>query len=231
MCIITLQGDKRGICVVVFYYVVTVLLLLLEVLLFVLTFTYVNNLDLKQTDEICLGVLCLLLPVLVVIYTVGFVDLKHMEGHMAKLYVVLLVLMVLGVMYHFSKNIYLMLMKVKQMPVFEGESVFLPIGVTELQSDDVIQLSFKNDVIATFNKFSSDEERCINRLQVDVQTGSLIITNIRTEDAGLYKVKISSSSRLKSFLQFIISGGQLYLHFSVIVKDSAVIRENGSAMV
>ncbi|KAA0711852.1 hypothetical protein E1301_Tti022562 [Triplophysa tibetana] len=186
------KGDKGGICVVVFYCVVTVLLLLLEVLLFVLTFSYVNNLDLKQMDdtsstplavlfgvlqmllflavikvyqrislqkqrEICLGVFCLLLllVLVVVIYTVGFVDLKHMEGHMARLYVVLLVLMVLGVMYHFSENFYLML-KVKQMPAFEGESVCLPIGVTPITVVHFVEITnnfcFHTDEIVHVNE-------------------------------------------------------------------------------
>ncbi|KAA0711864.1 hypothetical protein E1301_Tti013469 [Triplophysa tibetana] len=146
----TSKGDKGGICVVVFHCVVTVLLLLLVVLTGVVTFSYINNLGLKQMDdtsstslavvfgvlqillflavmkvfqrisqqkqrEICLGVLCLLLllVLIVVIYTFGFVDLKHVEGHMAKVYIVLLVLMVLGVIYHFSESFYLMMIKVR----------------------------------------------------------------------------------------------------------------------
>ncbi|XP_056614817.1 uncharacterized protein LOC130429975 isoform X2 [Triplophysa dalaica] len=105
--------------------------------------------------------------------------------------------------------------------VIEDESsVTLESDVPELQSDDVIEWSFRDKVIVIFsmnNKLFTDEQRLIDRLQVDDQTGSLIITNIRTEDAGLYKVKISSSSRLKSFLQFITGGGPSYYQFSVIV--------------
>lgn len=52
-------------------------------------------------------------------------------------------------------------MTVKKTQVFEGESVFLSTGFTELKSDDVIQLSFGDKVIAEFNKDdkTSSEER------------------------------------------------------------------------
>ncbi|KAI7805284.1 Smyhc1 protein [Triplophysa rosa] len=146
----------------------------------------------------------------------------------------LLVLMVLAVVHHFTKSSYGNLITVQKTLMFEGESVFLPTGVTELQSDDVIQLSFRDEVIATFNKnnkISSVEERFRDRLKVDVQTGSLIIRDIRKDESGLYKVKMSSSSRVKSFLQFITGGGQSYSQFIVNVYDSAGIRENESLMV
>ncbi|KAA0711833.1 hypothetical protein E1301_Tti021275 [Triplophysa tibetana] len=91
-----------------------------------------------------------------------------------------------------------------QKTVIETQSsVTLESDVTELQSDDVIEWIFRDKVIVIFstnNKLFTDEQRLRDRLQVDDQTGSLIITNIRTQDAGLYKVKISSSSRVKSFL-------------------------------
>ncbi|XP_056614815.1 uncharacterized protein LOC130429974 [Triplophysa dalaica] len=110
----------------------------------------------------------------------------------------------------------------------KGDSVTLETDVTEPQSDDVIEWIFRDEVIATFNKNNSDEERFIDRLKMDNQTGSLIITNIRTEDAGLYKVKISSSSRLKSFLQFITGEGPSYRQFNVIVTDTVGKVENNS---
>ncbi|XP_056614679.1 uncharacterized protein LOC130429874 [Triplophysa dalaica] len=113
--------------------------------------------------------------------------------------------------------------KVKEKTVLENwSSVTLESDVTELQSDDVIEWSFRDKVIVIFsmnNKLFTDEQRFRYRLEVDDQTGSLIITNIRTEDAGLYKVNIGSSSRLKSFLQFITGGGPSYYQFSVIVTD------------
>ncbi|XP_056614555.1 uncharacterized protein LOC130429790 isoform X2 [Triplophysa dalaica] len=115
---------------------------------------------------------------------------------------------------------------VKEKTVLENwSSVTLESDVTELQSDDVIEWSFRDKVIYKFSsgsKIFNDEQIFLDRVQMDDQTGSLTITNIRTEDAGLYKVKISSSSRLKSFLQFIISRGPSYSQFSVIVTVSKV---------
>ncbi|XP_056614553.1 uncharacterized protein LOC130429789 [Triplophysa dalaica] len=111
---------------------------------------------------------------------------------------------------------------VKEMPGKNMNSVTLDFSVNIVQSDDVIEWSFRDKVIVIFsmnNKLFTDEQRLRDRLQVDDQTGSLIITNIRTEDAGLYKVKISSSSRLKLFLKFITGGGPSYYQFSVIVTD------------
>ncbi|XP_056615461.1 uncharacterized protein LOC130430390 [Triplophysa dalaica] len=109
--------------------------------------------------------------------------------------------------------------KVTVMTVPEGHSVTLETHVTKLQSDDVIELSLRGEGTATFNTISSDDVRFRYGLEVDDQTGSLTIRDIRTEDAGLYKLKISSSSRLKSFLQFITGGGPSYYQFNVLVKE------------
>ncbi|KAA0711856.1 hypothetical protein E1301_Tti013461 [Triplophysa tibetana] len=132
---------------------------------------------------------------------------------------VLLLVIVVGVIMFRRIKYKQQKLKVKEMTVLERHSVTLETHVTKPQSDDVIQWSFRDEVIAIFNKNNSDEERLIDRLQVDDQTGSLTITNIRKEDAGLYKVKISSSSRLKSFLQFIIGGGPSYYQFNVLIKE------------
>ncbi|XP_056615166.1 uncharacterized protein LOC130430787 isoform X1 [Triplophysa dalaica] len=143
-------------------------------------------------------------------------------GVVGIVFVVLLCIVVGGIVFR-RINYELQKQKVKEKTVIENKSsVTLESDVTELQSDDVIEWSFRDKVIVIFsmnNKLFTDEQRLRDRLQVDDQTGSLIITNIRTEDAGLYKVKISSSSRLKSFLQFITGGGPSYYQFSVIVTD------------
>ncbi|XP_057182667.1 uncharacterized protein LOC130549475 isoform X1 [Triplophysa rosa] len=139
------------------------------------------------------------------------------------------VVIAVGVFSYRRINYELQKRKVKVMTVIESGSVTLECDVTKLQSDDVIQWIFRDEVIATFNKnnkISSVEERLTDRLKVDDQTGSLIIKDIKTEDAGLYKVKISSSSRVKSFLQLITGGGPSYSQFNVIVKVSKV--ENSS---
>ncbi|XP_056614376.1 uncharacterized protein LOC130429686 [Triplophysa dalaica] len=106
--------------------------------------------------------------------------------------------------------------KVKEKKVTKGDSVTLETHVNKPQSDDVIEWSFRDKVIASIRTLN-DQLR--ERLDLDDQTGYLIITNIRTEDAGLYKVKISSSSRLKSFLQFITGGGPSYRQYNVRVID------------
>ncbi|XP_057182576.1 uncharacterized protein LOC130549385 [Triplophysa rosa] len=111
---------------------------------------------------------------------------------------------------------------VKEKTGKNGSPVTLECDVTELQSDDVIEWSFRDKVIAKFstdNKLFTADERFTDRLQVDDQTGSLIITDIRIEDAGLYKVKISSSSGVKSFLQLITGGGPSYSQFNLIVIE------------
>ncbi|XP_056613894.1 uncharacterized protein LOC130429385 [Triplophysa dalaica] len=123
--------------------------------------------------------------------------------------------------------------KITVMTVPEGHSVTLESDVTKPQSDDVIELSYRDKVIATLNKnkISSHEERFRDRLKMDDQTGSFTITYIRTEDAGLYKVKISSSSRVKSFLQFITCRGPLYRQFNVIVTERIRSVEFGHSVI
>ncbi|KAA0711802.1 hypothetical protein E1301_Tti019117 [Triplophysa tibetana] len=128
---------------------------------------------------------------------------------------ILVVFAVVGVIAYRRNKYKQQKQKVTVMTVPEGQSVTLE---SKPQSG-VIEWSFRDKVIASFNKNNSDKERLIDRRQVDDQTGSLIIINIRTEDAGLYKVKISSSSRLKSFLQFITGGGPSYRQFNVIVTE------------
>ncbi|XP_056614809.1 uncharacterized protein LOC130429972 isoform X4 [Triplophysa dalaica] len=144
------------------------------------------------------------------------------------IFVLLAAAAVIGLIVNRRNNYEQQKRNVQEMTVLRGHSVNLKTDVNKPQFDDVIQWSFRNDLIASFNKSNSDEERLIDRLQVDDQTGSLTITNIRTDDAGLYKLKISSSSRVKSFLQFITGGGPSYYQFNVIVKDTVGKLENNT---
>uniref|UniRef100_A0A9J8AYG6 Immunoglobulin domain-containing protein n=2 Tax=Cyprinus carpio carpio TaxID=630221 RepID=A0A9J8AYG6_CYPCA len=105
---------------------------------------------------------------------------------------------------------------VKSLSVIEEDSVTL-LTVTELQNDDQIWWMFEEIVIAEINKadqrFSTSDgpdERFRDRLQLDHQTGSLIITNIRTTDAGLYEVKISGSRRTINRRIIVSVGPVLY---------------------
>ncbi|XP_058616346.1 SLAM family member 9-like [Onychostoma macrolepis] len=84
--------------------------------------------------------------------------------------------------------------------VMEGDSVTLNTDLTEIHEDDDILWKFgaaksllakikKNKHIFTFN---GSDGRFRDRLKLDDQSGSLTITNITTEHAGLYEVKISA---------------------------------------
>ncbi|XP_021326540.1 uncharacterized protein isoform X3 [Danio rerio] len=84
--------------------------------------------------------------------------------------------------------------------VMEGDSVTLNSGVTHIQEAEEILLTYgaKNTLIAkititnqTVSKFIVVNGRFRDRLKLDRQTGSLIITNITTEHAGDYKLDMA----------------------------------------
>ncbi|KAL1279061.1 hypothetical protein QQF64_025734, partial [Cirrhinus molitorella] len=84
----------------------------------------------------------------------------------------------------------------------EGESVSLHTGVNEMQKHDAILwmfgLSSPDTFIAEINitvhKITfSEDGRFKDRLQLDDRTGSLIITNSRTTDTGVYQLQITNS--------------------------------------
>ncbi|CAM4660885.1 unnamed protein product [Leuciscus chuanchicus] len=81
--------------------------------------------------------------------------------------------------------------------VKEGDSVTLQTGLTEIQRDDLMLWRFGDTVIAEIYKaqkrFSiyDDVERFRDRLDLNKKTGSLTITDTRTEDAGLYELQIN----------------------------------------
>uniref|UniRef100_A0A673GI16 Ig-like domain-containing protein n=1 Tax=Sinocyclocheilus rhinocerous TaxID=307959 RepID=A0A673GI16_9TELE len=81
--------------------------------------------------------------------------------------------------------------------VMEGDSVTLNTDVTEIHEDDEIMWNFGDEksLIAQINRasknfFTYNDERFRDRLKLDNQTGSLTITNITTQHAGLYKLQI-----------------------------------------
>ncbi len=85
----------------------------------------------------------------------------------------------------------------KSVSVMEGDSVTLDTNDPDIQIDDQIMWKFGNNsiLIAQINRKDNDSRfyddkaggRFRDRLKLD-QTGSLIITNTRTTDSGLYKV-------------------------------------------
>ncbi|XP_058618084.1 hepatic and glial cell adhesion molecule-like [Onychostoma macrolepis] len=111
---------------------------------------------------------------------------------------------------------------VESVSVLEGDSVALDSGFTEMMDDDLILWRFgaENTLIAEINVMAGSitvyddvlDERFRDRLKLDDQTGSLIITNTRTEHTGLYKLQTNSVS--KSFSLTV------YAHLPVPVISS-----------
>ncbi len=94
--------------------------------------------------------------------------------------------------------------------VMEGDYVTLNTGVTKIHEDDDVFWNYRDEksLIAKFNrdiKISSIyddvlEGRFRDRLKLDNQTGSLTITDMRTEHTGVYKLLISRVNvTLKAF--------------------------------
>ncbi|KTG33089.1 hypothetical protein cypCar_00011838 [Cyprinus carpio] len=84
--------------------------------------------------------------------------------------------------------------EIKSLSVMEGDSVTLPTGVTKIQEDDLIMWMCGDYCIAKLNVssqvISETHDRFRDRLKLDHQTGSLIITDITTTDSGLYKAQM-----------------------------------------
>uniref|UniRef100_A0A8C1ME55 Ig-like domain-containing protein n=1 Tax=Cyprinus carpio TaxID=7962 RepID=A0A8C1ME55_CYPCA len=111
---------------------------------------------------------------------------------------------------------------VESVSVLEGDSVTLHSGFTEIMGGDLIQWRFGSentsiseiDVMADSMVVYDDilDERFRDRLKLDYQTGSLIITNTRTEHTGLYQLQSYTVSK-----RFILT---VYARLSVPVISS-----------
>ncbi len=83
--------------------------------------------------------------------------------------------------------------------VMEGDSVTLNTELTEIHGDEVMwNFGAEKSMIADYNRvfgicftFNGTDGRFRDRLKLDNQTGSLTITNITTEHAGVYQLQIS----------------------------------------
>ncbi|KAI2650783.1 SLAM family member 5 [Labeo rohita] len=111
---------------------------------------------------------------------------------------------------------------VESVSVLEGDSVTLNSSLTEIMDDDLILWRFgaentlivKIDVMAnsiTVYDVDDDDKRFRDRLNVDDQTGSLTITNITTQHAGLYKLLTNSVSKNFSLTVYVVNVGHVSL--------------------
>ncbi|KAI2644919.1 Tyrosine-protein kinase-like otk [Labeo rohita] len=92
--------------------------------------------------------------------------------------------------------------KTKLSSVKEGYFLILPTDLTKVQEDDVIQWRHGDTCVAKTIETVEQLPTCDanatgfgGRLKLDYQTGSLIITDIKTTDSGLYKLDISNNRR------------------------------------
>ncbi|XP_051765471.1 uncharacterized protein LOC127520854 [Ctenopharyngodon idella] len=103
----------------------------------------------------------------------------------------------------------------KPVSVMEGDSFTLNTSLTKMKDGDVIQWWFWNkynlmaEINVTANRFTvyNDVFNGIfrNRLKLDNQTGSLTITNIRTEHDGDYNLQITGSKILFKTIRLSVS--------------------------
>uniref|UniRef100_A0A672L6K3 Immunoglobulin domain-containing protein n=1 Tax=Sinocyclocheilus grahami TaxID=75366 RepID=A0A672L6K3_SINGR len=113
--------------------------------------------------------------------------------------------------------------------VKEGDSVTLHTDV-EINHQDTMRW-YLNDfriaqIIGNQSKIcTDDQERFRDRLKLDHQTGSLTITNTRTTDSGLYKLKIvHSASGFDTDRVFVMEGESVTLHTGVKTNQQNRIR-------
>ncbi|XP_073717545.1 uncharacterized protein [Misgurnus anguillicaudatus] len=115
----------------------------------------------------------------------------------------------------------------------EGDSVTLHTNITDIQRDDLIVWMFGSQetrIAHIFKKstYKDDSNEIFgDRLKLDSQTGSLIITNITTTNSGIYKLTIISN-RGTSYKRFNVT---VYapLPVPVIIRDSCSSSSSSSS--
>ncbi|XP_059424814.1 carcinoembryonic antigen-related cell adhesion molecule 1-like [Carassius carassius] len=116
--------------------------------------------------------------------------------------------------------------------VKEGDSITLHTDATKIKTDDEVEWRFNSTRIArvTGNKAIYDNDvKFKDRLQLDIQTGDLKISNFRITDTGLYKFEINSP-RVSSEKTFSLSGvrDSGVKSLSVLVGDSVYLHSGVS---
>ncbi|XP_048038028.1 uncharacterized protein LOC125263157 [Megalobrama amblycephala] len=91
--------------------------------------------------------------------------------------------------------------EVKMKSVMEGQYIMLDTGVIIDQGDSIMW--YFNDNRIAYISWGPEiwkSRRFRDRLQLDHQTGSLNIRNVKTTDTGQYKLEITNSSSIQHFL-------------------------------
>ncbi len=112
--------------------------------------------------------------------------------------------------------------EVKSVSVMEGDYVTLNPSDPDIQKDDQMLWKFGHNsiLIAQINRKNNNSIRCYydnadgrfrDRLKLD-QTGSLIITNTRTTDSGLYKVTSSRTETPLNTFSLTVYGELKHFH-------------------
>ncbi|XP_073721381.1 uncharacterized protein [Misgurnus anguillicaudatus] len=126
--------------------------------------------------------------------------------------------------------------EVKSVSVVEEDSVTLYTHLTKIQKNDVILWRFglQKSLIAKINRATSEisiyadvlDGRFRDRLQVNNQTGDLIITDTKTKDSGLYEMIINSAK--ESSYKFNVTV-YAFLPVPVITRDSSQCSSSSSS--
>ncbi|KAK2906710.1 hypothetical protein Q8A67_005695 [Cirrhinus molitorella] len=89
----------------------------------------------------------------------------------------------------------------KSISVMEGDPVTLHTCLNQIQNYDMVLWKFEDTTIAKFDKASQtfltkdgNDGRFRDRLELNFESGSLTIRNIRTNHSGIYKVDMKSQS-------------------------------------
>ncbi|XP_058615917.1 SLAM family member 9-like isoform X1 [Onychostoma macrolepis] len=126
--------------------------------------------------------------------------------------------------------------EVKSVSVMEGDSVSLNTDVSEVQRNDLILWMFNvnnsDTLIAEIHRqniyIDDSVVRFRDKLQMDSQTGSLIIRNITTEHSGLYKLQIIKAGvTYKSFSVAVYAP----LPIPVITRDTSNCSSSSSSLL
>ncbi len=116
--------------------------------------------------------------------------------------------------------------------VMEGDSVTLNTDIEIRENDDVLwKYGAEISQIAKMKKkkqiqYNVTDERFRDRLKLDNQTGSLTITNITTEHAGVYKVEITGANLTSKTFSVSVYGERSFVEmftYSIYIVHSLFI--------